>query len=139
MFKRKCVYQESSMSRSVSWLLLGRLDNASPCVCMCVFFFKECVPRTICACATCGATSSMDGCTTHIQTHRHRDTHTDNHTTTHQTTQTHHTTRQPNPPWWNTAGTRAGGKGFFFGCRTQRFFFFEVGPFSLKIISDRES
>ena len=91
-------------------------------VCMCVFF-TECRPRTICACVTCDATSSMDGRTTHTQTHRHRHTHrqTHNHTPNHTDTP-YNTPTYTNPPWFNTAGPRAGGRQFFRVSYTEGFF-----------------
>ena len=145
--EKVCVSREQYAQ--VRKLVLGRLDNASPCVCVYVcVFFKECVPRTICACVTCGATSSMDGRTTHTQTHRHRHTHTHrqphNHAPNHTDTP-YHTPTYPNPPWWNTAGghTSWRQKGFF-ECRTRKGFFrveirffFEVGPIWVHNLSEK--
>ena len=139
--EKVCVSREQYAQ--VRKLVLGRLDNASPCVCVCVCFFYECVPRTMCACVTCGATSSMDGRTTHTQTHRHRHTHTHTHTHTPTTTQPHtkphrHTIPHANLPQPTLVGhgghTSWRQKGFF-ECRTRKGFlrveirvFFEVGP-----------
>ena len=134
--ERVCVSREQYAQ--VRKVVLGRLDNASPCVCMCVFFQRMCVTNNT---RMCHLWRDMNNGRTHHphpdapHRHRHRHTHTDNHTTTHQTTQTHHTARQPTPT--HPGGTRRAheleakvfssvvhGRVFSSGNKG----FFEVGP-----------
>ena len=64
-----------------------------------VFFHKEYVPRTMCACVA-GRTSSMDGRTTATLTHHHRHRHRHRHR--HPTHKTNHTrTHTPDPKGMN--------------------------------------
>ena len=79
--EKVCVSREQYAQ--VRKLVLGRLDNASPCVCMCVFFSKNvCHEQYVHVSLVARHLQWTDTPPTP------RRTDTDNHTTTHQTTQT---------------------------------------------------
>ena len=115
--EKVCVSREEYAQ--VRKLVLGRLDNASPCVC--VFSKNVCHEQYVHVSLVARHLQWTDApptprhTKTHTHTHRQPRNHTPNHTDT-----PYHTPTYPNPPWWKTAGTRAGGKRFFFECRTRK-------------------